>query len=227
MTDFTGFPKETLAFLEGLSANNNKEWFDAHRADYDAYWVEPAKQFVEAAGEALADIAPRIEAQPRVNGSIFRVNRDTRFSKDKSPYKGHLDFWFWEGDRRAAVSGFYLRITPTQLGIGAGAHGFDKDRLAAYRRAVVDEKSGPALVRAVGTVEGSGWPVMGAKYKQLPRGFGAEDEHEERFLRYGALWCGKDTDVPASLHTRRLVSYAMTRWAKLEPLHRWLVDSLQ
>ena len=112
MPDFTGFPAETPRFLGDLAGNNNKAWFDANRAAYDEYWVAPAKQFVDAVGEALVDIAPRIEAQPRVNGSIFRVNRDIRFSKDKRPYKEHLDFWFWEGERKRAVSGFFMRITP-------------------------------------------------------------------------------------------------------------------
>jgi uncharacterized protein (TIGR02453 family) len=103
MTGFAGFPPATLRFLGDLAENNTKAWFDEHRADYESNWVAPAKAFVSAAGEALTDLAPRIEAQPRVNGSIFRVNRDTRFSKDKSPYKDHLDFWFWEGERRSAV----------------------------------------------------------------------------------------------------------------------------
>ncbi len=227
MAEFTGFPKQTLTFLADLSANNSKDWFVAHRDEYEAFWVEPAKQFVEAAGEALTDLAPDVEAQPRVNGSIFRINRDVRFSKDKSPYKDHLDFWFWEGERRSAVSGFYMRITPNQLGIGVGAHGFDKDRLAAYRRAVVNAETGSTLVAAVESVEKAGWPVKGEKYKLLPRGFEAADPHQERLLRHGALWCGEDIEAPPSLHSRRLVSYAMNRWTKLEPLHRWLVDTLQ
>jgi uncharacterized protein (TIGR02453 family) len=226
MTDFRGFPAETLRFLGDLANNNDKAWFEAHRDDYDAYWVAPAKAFVLAAGEALQDLAP-IEAQPRVNGSIFRVNRDTRFSKDKTPYKDHLDFWFWEGERNRAVSGFYLRITPTQLGVGVGAHRFDRDRLAAFRQAVVDPVHGTGLGAAVTSVEKAGWPVRGEKYKQLPRGFKASNAAQERFLKYGALWCGEDVPIPASLHNRRLLSYAMNRWAKLEPLHRWLVDTLQ
>ena len=121
MTDFTGFPAETPRFLGDLAGNNNKAWFDANRAAYDEYWVAPAKQFVDAVGEALVDIAPRIEAQPRVNGSIFRVNRNIRFSKDKRPYKEHLDFWFWEGERKRAVSGFFMRITPHRAGHRSGS----------------------------------------------------------------------------------------------------------
>lgn len=226
MADFAGFPAETQKFLRGLSKNNSKEWFDAHRSDYDDYWVAPAKAFVAAAGDALQEVAP-VEAQPKVNGSIFRINRDIRFSADKRPYKDHLDFWFWEGDRKQAVSGFYLRITPTDVGIGVGAHGFDKDRLAAYRDAVVDADSGPALKEAVAQLSKSRVDVKGEHYKTLPRGFEADSDFERKFLRYNALWTGDDFATPASLTSKRFVSWAMTRWAKQAPLHRWLVDHLQ
>ena len=120
-----------------------------------------------------------------------------------------------------------MRITPTQLGIGVGAHGFDKDRLGAFRAAVVDAALGESLAAAASAVEGKGWDVKGEKYKKLPRGFEAANGHQERFLKYAALWCGEDEPIPASLHNRRLIGYAMNRWTKLEPLHRWLVDALQ
>ncbi|MFQ5967212.1 MAG: DUF2461 domain-containing protein [Acidimicrobiia bacterium] len=227
MTTFAGFPRETVNFLTALSKNNNKSWFDAHRADYEAFWVEPAKQFVAAAGESLTELSPEVQAVPRVNGSIFRVNRDIRFSKDKRPYKDHLDFWFWEGERKQAASGYFMRITPTDLGIGVGAHGFDKDRLAAYRSAVVDPKSGPALIKAVQAVEAAGWEVRDQHYKRLPQGFDAANEHQERLLRHSSLWTGRDEPHPKSLTSSRLVSFCMSRWEQLQPLHRWLVDTLQ
>ena len=227
MATFTGFPTETTAFLADLSTHNNKAWFDAHRADYEQYWLEPAKAFVVTMGEALEELTPGIQAQPKVNGSIFRVNRDIRFSKDKRPYKDRLDFWFWEGERKQAVSGYFLRITPTDVGIGVGAHGFDKDRLAAYRAAVVDDSTGTELRKAVDAVQGAGWRVKGEHYKQLPRGFAANDDFQERFLRYSALWTGEDDPHPKSLRSRRFIAYCINRWEKLEPLHRWLVDTLQ
>lgn len=226
MSKFHGFPKETLTFLRALERNNDKAWFDAHRADYDAHWVAPAKAFVVAAGEALAEIASDIRAEPRVNGSIFRINRDVRFSKDKTPYKTNLDFWFWEGERKSAVSGFFMRITPKYLGIGVGTHGFDKDRLSSYREAVVDAGAGRRLAQAVERVEKAGFPVKGEHYKRVPRGFNPQSELQEKLIRYAGLWCGEDVGHPASLHTGGLVRYAMTRWKKLEPLHRWLVDEL-
>ena len=225
MGDFAGFPKQTLTFLRGLQRHNTKAWFDEHRADYDRYWVEPAKDFVVAAGEALQKVAP-VAYEPKINGSIFRINRDIRFSKDKRPYKDHLDFWFWEGERKGAVSGFFMRITPKELGIGVGAHGFDKDRLAAYRRAVADAEAGKRLATAVKKVERAGYDVKGEHYKRVPRGFEAGDALQERLLKHAALWCGTDAAHPPELHTAKLVTHAVREWRKLAPLHRWLVDEV-
>jgi hypothetical protein len=81
MTAFGGFPPETIRFPRELGVNNNKDWFDAHRADYEAYWVAAAKALVVAAGQQLAELAPGIRAEPGVLGSIFRINRDTRFAR--------------------------------------------------------------------------------------------------------------------------------------------------
>ncbi len=226
MSEFKGFPPETTEFLKHLSENNSKAWFDEHRADYDDYWVEPAKAFVVAAGAALQEIAP-VEAQPRVNGSIFRVNRDVRFSADKSPYKRHLDFWFWEGERHSAVSGFYLRITPDGVGIGVGAHRFDKEQLASYRSAVADVVSAGSLRTAVDAIEKAGFELKGEYYKTLPRGFAAADPFGARMLRHNALWIGEDEVAPKVLGNKRFVAWALTRWSKMEPLHRWLVDTVQ
>jgi uncharacterized protein (TIGR02453 family) len=226
MTQFNGFPPETRNFLRRLSENNSKAWFDENRADYDNYWVGPAKAFVVAAGEALQEIAP-VEAQPRVNGSIFRVNRDVRFTADKRPYKEHLDFWFWEGERRNAVSGFYLRIRPDGVGIGVGSHRFDKDRLASYRATVADSTSRRALQATVTAVRKAKFDLHGEHYKTLPRGFDADDDFMARMLRHNALWAGEDQPAPKVLGNKRFVSWAITRWSKMEPLHRWLVDTVQ
>jgi uncharacterized protein (TIGR02453 family) len=149
MTAFDGFPPETIRFLRELRVNNRKDWFDAHRVDYEAYWVAPAKAFVVAAGQLLAELAPQIRAEPRVLGSIFRINRDTRFSRDQRPYKDHLDVWFWEGERRRAVSGFFARLTPEHLGVGASCHGLDKrPRQASPPTSARPDRRGPVRVHA-------------------------------------------------------------------------------
>ena len=224
---FTGFPAETIAFLTQLSENNTKKWFDAHRSHYEDYYLEPAKAFVEAAGEAIQAFNPNAVALPKVNGSIWRINRDIRFSADKTPYKDHLDISFWEGDRKTAVSGYFLRITPEGIGLGVGAHGFDKDRLAAYREAVVDTRKRNKLLKAAEDTARAGYPIQGEHYKRLPRGFEDSPEDAHDLLRYNALWVGLDEPHPKSLSSKSFVGWATRRWEKLDPLHRWLVDTVQ
>jgi uncharacterized protein (TIGR02453 family) len=82
---FSAFPRETLRFLAGIGFENSKKWFEANRALYEAGYVEPARRFIETIGPELKKISPGVRYEPKVNGSIGRINRDVRFSRDKSP----------------------------------------------------------------------------------------------------------------------------------------------
>src|SRR5262249_21133670 len=92
---FTGFSPRIVDFLQGLADHNSREWFAAHRADYEATYLQAAREFVLAVGERSSELGAGLHAEPKVFGSILTINRDVRFSKDKSPYKTHLDLWFW------------------------------------------------------------------------------------------------------------------------------------
>src|SRR5262245_16335544 len=98
---FSGFPPTTLRFLRDLGTHNSKAWLDTHRLEYERDYLEPALGFIEAMREPLLTLHPDIHADPRVNGSLFRVNRDIRFTKDKSPYKDHIDIFFSVGEGRS------------------------------------------------------------------------------------------------------------------------------
>jgi len=225
LTDLA-FPPATTTFLRALRENNDRLWFDAHRDEYQAAYVEPAKAFVQAAAPSLERIAPGIHAEPRILGSIFRINRDTRFSKDKSPYKDHLDLWFWEGERKAARSGFFLRISPAFVGIGAGSHSFDKDALTRFRAAVADPDSGPQLATIAAELERDGFEVGGERYVRTPRGMD-DDGPAARFLRHGALFVHHDEPSELASDPERLLPTCVSVWSRLAPLHRWLVDHVQ
>ena len=94
---FSGFPVEGLAFLTDLGSGRDKAWFDERRKRYDTDVVGPAKAFVAAMGDALGErFGAEITAIPRTNGSIAPINNDLRFSPDRTPYKDHLLFRFWE-----------------------------------------------------------------------------------------------------------------------------------
>jgi len=167
---FEGFTKETVRFLGGLRAHNDRDWFEAHRKDYEGAYLGPAMAFAEALAPRLRKIEPDVSVEPRVNGSIMRINRDIRFSKDKSPYKDHLDMWFWAGDRKGwDTSGFWFRLTPDRLMLGAGMHGFEPTALARYRAAVLNDKKGRRRRQATkGRLRGR-WRVVQAAARRRGR----------------------------------------------------------
>src|SRR3954451_5320768 len=123
---FSAFPAETRKFLGGIEENNGKEWFEAHRDVYEIGYVEPARRFVEDMGRRLKALSPGVRYEPKINGSIGRINRGVRFSRDKRPYKDHLDIWFWHGDKKGwDQPGFYLRISPATTFLGCGMHSLE------------------------------------------------------------------------------------------------------
>ena len=140
---FEGFRPEAVQFLADLAANNRREWFQARKADYERLLKRPMEALVEALGPRFAERGLPLQADPK--RSIFRIYRDTRFSKDKSPYKTNVGASFpWVGDglgvdERAHGSGGYFHFEPGEMFLGGGMYMPDKERLAAWRQLVVDE----------------------------------------------------------------------------------------
>src|SRR3954453_4394943 len=197
-TAFAGFPRDGLEFLAGLAEDNSRAYFDAHRDVYEGALLAPAKAFVVALGEQLrARVAPGLRAEPRVNGSILRLNRDPRFTNDKRPYKEPLDFWFWEGDGPSrAYPGLFLRLRPAAVGLGAGMHRFEASAIAAYRSAVADEATGEALEAAVAGATAVRAPAVNAPaLKRVPRRFDADHPRGD-LLRHDGFYVGGEGEVP-------------------------------
>jgi uncharacterized protein (TIGR02453 family) len=224
---FSGFSRGTVLFFEGLRRNNNREWFEAHRSAYETEVMEPAKAFVMTMGARLRAIAPRIIAVPAVNKSIFRLNRDTRFSTDPSPYKTNLGLYFWEGGTsRLEASGFYFHLEPPGMMLGAGVYMMPPPLLARYRRAVVDPMKGKELGRAVAMISRlKGFDLGGMHYKRVPAGFNPAHPNAE-LLKHSGLYAGFDTRIPPEFYSARLVDYCFARFKAALPLHRWLVRNL-
>jgi uncharacterized protein (TIGR02453 family) len=224
---FPGFPKGTSTFLKGLDKNNNKEWFDAHRADYDNYYMEPARHFVNALGAALVKIEPGIRYEAKVNKSIFRINRDIRFSKDKTPYKNHLDLWFWLGDKKGwDAGGFFIRITPTKLILGAGIHAFEKELLKKYRKSVVDKTDGKRLSDLVEKLKKQSYEIGGAKRKTVPKGFDVNHPRAPLLLHEGLVVVHEEKHPP-EISSLKFVDYCAKHFQKMAPLNVWLQQMQQ
>jgi uncharacterized protein (TIGR02453 family) len=220
---FNGFSPEALKFFTELKVNNNKPWFEAHKPDYQAYILEPARAFVLALGEKLFELSPNVMADPRVNKSIFRIHRDTRFSKDKTPYKAHLGLWFpvGEGGGRFEKPGYYFHLEAETLMLGVGIHRFSKPLLKAYREAVVDPALGPQLVKTIAEVTNMGYGIGEKTYKRTPQGYDPDHEFAELLL-YSGLTSGEETAIPKVLHTPDLVGYCFEKYREFAPIVHWI-----
>ena len=122
MPKFTGFPPETLKFLKQLERNNNREWFAANKSRYEEAVLEPALDFIATMDPKIQALSDHFVAIPkRVGGSLMRVYRDTRFGKDKTPYKTNIGIQFrHEYAKYVHAPGYYLHIDNTGCFLAAG-----------------------------------------------------------------------------------------------------------
>src|SRR4051812_4476194 len=143
------FSPELFAFLRDLAANNGREWFAANKPRYVAEVQEPALAFIEDVGVRLPEVSRNLVADPRtVGGSLFRIYRDVRFSKDKAPYKTHVGIQFrHEQARDAHAPGIYLHLEPGSVFMACGTWRPDGDTLHATRPATAPPRGrGQAIV---------------------------------------------------------------------------------
>ncbi len=226
---FDGFPKATVKFYRDLSKHNDRPWFNENKPVYQEKVLAPAQDFVLAMGARLKKLSPNVMADPRATGagSIFRIYRDTRFSRDKSPYKTFLGIFWWEADRKKMESpGFYFHLEANSLMIAIGHHVFPKEMMVSYRDAVVHAKRGPALARAVKKVATKGYEVGGKHYKKTPRGYDPEHQNAE-FLLYTGLWAAEEGKIPKELYSSDLLDYCYARFKDMLPIYRWLAEAVK
>lgn len=220
----TGFPDETVEFLKGIGEHNEKPWFDAHRALYEAGYVAPARAFVSAMGPRLRALSPGVSFEPKIGGSIGRINRDVRFGRDKRLYKDYLDLWFWHGEKKGWTRpGFFLRIAADSVWLGSGMHHFDGDLLKRYREAVVAEASGRALVDAIAQVEAAGdYAVGGMPRKSVPRGY--DKAHPRaKYLLWESLPAMAQLQ-PAAIQRDDFADLAFGHFKATWPVGKWIED---
>jgi uncharacterized protein (TIGR02453 family) len=170
----------------------------------------------------LKTLSETVNFAPRINGSIFRIQRDIRFSKDKRLYKTHLDFWFWDGESRGwETPGYFLRLSPSSMMIGAEMHNFAAAQLASYRAAIIDERSGRKLEQILSHLKDLS--AGGANRKTVPRGFDRSHSRASLLLHDG-LYGYLEGDVPETVHSKAFVAECVERFREGAPIVRWLKD---
>ena len=225
------FTPATFAFLRGLARHNRRDWFEAHRGDYESAILRPMRDFVEEMDVRLARLAPELVGDPK--RSIFRIYRDVRFSKDKSPYKTHAACWFFHRDATHRVgqeshgggAGFYFHVQPGGSLDAGGIWmppreglGRIRDAMAAKPAAFVRIVQAPAAVRRFGSLDEE------AVLKRVPRGY-PPDHPAAEWLRYRSFTFGRML-TDAQITSARLPALVTEDFAGMLPLVRWLNAAL-
>jgi uncharacterized protein (TIGR02453 family) len=226
---FEGFSAGTLEFMSDLAEHNDRDWFAQNRARYDAELLDRQKAFVEAIAPELEAMDPRIQAVPAVNKSIFRINRDIRFSRDKSPYKTHSDLFFWLAIPTAEKKnspGYFMRIAPGQIWVGCGAHSLVPEQLARLRAAIVAPESGIEFEGLLADLEADDYRIGERGLARVPAGF-SKDAPRADLLRLTAVHAIREyAKPPKEFTSAKFIGWCMTHFERTKPLVDWLGEHL-
>ena len=175
--DFKGFKPTALEFLKELSENNNRNWFTQNKQRYENDVLTPAFDFISAMSEPLASISPHFTAIPkRIGGSLMRIYRDTRFAKDKTPYKTNIGIQFRHQSAKDVHSpGYYLHIAPDEIFVGIGTWHPPSDALLKIREHI-NEYPNKWLAACNNKEFRKKYELAGDKLKTAPRGFPKDHE---------------------------------------------------
>ena len=187
--EFQGFSKKTLPFLAAIAQNNNKEWFTAHKKEYEELILEPSRAFVVEMGEHLQALEPTIHAEPKINKSLYRIYRDSRRPNAIAmPIKERIGVIFWQGNgKRMQSSSFYLHFSPQELYVAVGVRWFEKPMLDAFREYIKDDARREKLANILADIKAKdpGYTHLEKGYKRYPKGFCADMKYADLSLYKG------------------------------------------
>ena len=223
---FQGFPEDGLAFLRGLGEHNDRGWFEKHRSAWDEGIVPAMLEWCSALADRLRDSMPGLVFIPRVGGSIYRLNRDIRFSRDKSPYKTHVAALLWDGPEKHDAPAVYLHIAPDEVIFGGGIYAFEDARLDRWRKLLHSPSATERLTGALAAAKQGGLKLeISDKLQRTPRGFDPEGPAAE-LSKYKGLSVGKRTKPARWLHTPEALERSEAAARAYAPLHAWMRDEL-
>ncbi|MEP6780912.1 MAG: DUF2461 domain-containing protein [Gemmatimonadaceae bacterium] len=224
---FKGIRPAALTFMRGLKKNNRKEWFEEHRDDYEREVKQPLLALIEDVDALLAEFAPEIIGSPKK--SMFRIYRDVRFSKDKSPYKTHAAAWFYHRDGGSSVgseaahggAGFYFHFSPEGSHVGGGIWMPPRPVLNRVRTLIAENPEGfedivlaPAFKKKFGALEEE------SMLTRIPRGFDP-DHAAGKWLRFQSFTAGHPI-TNEQLMSPKLPQIIAKSYETMTPFVRWL-----
>ena len=217
------FTAQTVKYLRALKRNNRREWFNAHKDDYELHVRQPMIATIERLALDFLGFAPELVANPKV--SLYRIYRDTRFSSDKTPYKTHAAAVFPpRGLPKHEGAGLYFHIGCEEVWVGGGMYAPQTAQLVAVRehiasnvrrlRSIVES---PRFKRHVGRLEGE-------KLQRVPRGYPKDHEAAE-FLKHRQFIAGREFP-PAFASNPAFYRTLLRVFTEVAPLSRFLNEPL-
>jgi uncharacterized protein (TIGR02453 family) len=218
------FDQVTFTFLEQLSENNNKAWFEEHKDRYTDKVLFPALEFIEAMAPRLQIFAPHFTAIPkRVGGSLMRIYRDTRFSKDKTPFKTNIGIQFRHAlGKDIHAPGFYVHIAVDECFVGVGCWHPDADTLGKIRDRIAEYPD--AWFQVSNTDTNAHWSLWGDKGVRPPYGYSKDHPAIEDLKRKDFILLAPLTR--AEVMAANFPDLVEQRFAQTTPFIHFLCDAV-
>jgi uncharacterized protein (TIGR02453 family) len=218
------FSKAFNQFFIDLAPNNHKEWFDENRKTYEKEVKEPFKKFVGDVIERLKEFDPGLDVEPK--DSIFRINRDIRFAKDKTPYKMHVAAAISrKGKKVHDYPGLYIHLGPEKVWIGGGAYSLSKEKLEDVRSAIAKKPkefqkaiSDKDFVKTYGKVRGDA-------HKRIPKEF--KEVVEDVPLIANKQFYYMSELPPETVERDDLLEIVVNHYKAALPVHSFLAEALK
>ncbi|MBE7637385.1 TIGR02453 family protein [Sneathiella sp. P13V-1] len=224
---FNGFSKDLLKFYEELKENNTREWFQENKPRYREVALLPMCDFIQDFAERLDDIAPRYIADPRPNGgSVFRIHRDVRFSKDKKPYKEHLACQFrHQAGKDAHAPGYYLHVDLEGVRMGCGIWMPPAPKLALIRAAINENSDRWNEIRTAPEILDMFDGIHGDGLKTTPKGYAKDHPNIEDLRRKTFFLMRKcPHDI---LFSEELLDVVEETYRKADPFMKFMTDAVE
>lgn len=215
-TTFAGFSKDAVAFLKNLEANNTRAWFNANKKIYETEIKKPASIFSEAMAVCLHDLTDRTHS-----AKIFRIHRDIRFAKDKTPYNTHLHIAFTPASDLPSPPCWFFGLDTERLTVGAGVFAFDKPALEKFRGKLLGPE-GSKLAKLLQQLEARDVRLSQAELKRVPQGY-PKDHPKAEHLRRKGLSAWVDLGGPDMANRDDLVAICRTSFKRMQPIFDWLI----
>ena len=218
------FTQDFIDFFKELSRNNHKDWFHQNKKRYEASVKQPFTTFVGKMIEEIQKYDPNLAIEPK--DCILRINRDIRFSKDKSPYNLHYTAFISAGGRKdKSIPGIFLRLSPEMMGIMGGCFGPSKEQLHSIRTAIHKNANGfRKLIEDKDFVQKFG-EIRGEVMKRIPKEW--QDAYKKEPLIANKQFYFVAEESPDLITSETLIDTLMEYWKIMQPVNEYLTKAIQ